>query len=179
MTTGVGSAVGDGLGPLVTELGSDRVVAACEALARRGKLPGFVRGGAGGALFCVTAQGTPWDRVVRVTASAGSGGAGPTTLRFAPAWKWTGPWLFALVLVLCVWPGLPITDSLLVTYSRTYETWVTSGWFRTWMWYVPLTVLSGPWALVGAMRKSRSTSSGHAFEQRARIAEAVGGRAEG
>jgi hypothetical protein len=81
--------------------------------------------------------------------------------------------------VLCVWPGLPITDSLLVTYSRTYETWVTSGWFRTWMWYVPLTVLSGPWALVGAMRKSRSTSSGHAFEQRARIAEAVGGRAEG
>lgn len=146
---------------MTTPLGNEEVVARLEAMSKRGKLAGFTRGGAEGASASFAAHGTPFEGRVLVRPGAGSVGF--------DLWMPKKPALvFGVVLALTVWPGLPLSDSFLqgmVWYER-----LTSGWFHTWMWYLPLTILPAPFTLRTAMRKSRATAMEHAKETVARVA---------
>jgi hypothetical protein len=81
------------------------------------------------------------------------------------------PFIFAVVLVLTLWPGLPLTQSMLVTYFSRYR------WSEviTAAWYVPLTVLPVLWWLPRAVRKSRAEAAMAAKEQIIRLKELLDG----
>jgi len=164
------SGAGETLATLSSEKSAEQICGALERLSKKGELPGFVAGGDGG-LFSVDAQGTPFDR--RFVCDAGeSDGSTHLAWRLETPRKWiVGIWA---VLVLTVWPGLPITDSLLQTYfPGSYGVW-TSGWFKTWMWYLPMTVLPIPWFWKSTMAKVRSSTLAHAIETREKIRVAIG-----
>ncbi len=168
---------GDALPAVTTEKSAEQVVAALEKLSKQGELPGFERGG-GGGLFSVDAQGAPFDRRLVATRGGGSG-EGPTRLEWALVTPRRWPIGMAVVLAVSVWPGLPITHSLLVTYFPEWYGGLISGWFDTWMWYLPLTVLPIPWAWRSVMKKMRASTHAAALETVGKIAGAVGGRVEG
>ena len=158
------------LAPIASEKSAAQICDTLERLSKQGKLPGFVRGGDGG-LFSVDAQGTPFDRRLVGEASE-HGGRTTVSWRLVTARKW--PVGIALVLAVSVWPGLPITDSLLQTYfPGSYGAW-TSGWFATWMWYLPLTVIPIPWFWKSTFAKVRASTLEHAVETRVKIRDALG-----
>ncbi|MFI4897761.1 MAG: hypothetical protein ACIARR_08040 [Phycisphaerales bacterium JB059] len=160
------------LTPVWTENSPERVADLLERLSKKGQLPGYERGGDGG-LFSVDAQGTPFDRRLVGRASERDGGT-VLAWRLVTPRRW--PVGIALVLALTVWPGWPITDSLLQTYfPGSYGAW-TSGWFRTWMWYLPVTVLPIPWFWKSTFRKVHESTLAHARETREKIREAIGGK---
>jgi hypothetical protein len=160
----------DALPDLRTALPPDAVLARARALSKRGKLPGFADAPAPD-LFSADAHGHPFDRRLIATAAAEPGG---TRVRFRLAWKPRTPAIFGVVLLVSIWPGLPITDSLLVSYSRWYEGLVSpDGWFRTWMWYLPLTVLPVPFLAVRFWKLSVQSTRASAAELLGRIAEAI------
>lgn len=145
-----------------TALPAGEVVARLEKMSKRGKLPGFERGGgnAGPADASFAAHGSPFEG--RVLVHAG-GGAVSFALHMPRKWAL----IFGAILVLSVWPGLPITDSFLhgfVWYER-----LTSGWFDTWVWYLPLTIIPAPFALRTALLRSRATALEHAVETVERV----------
>ncbi len=169
-TTARGEGADARLAPIASEKSAGQICDALERLAKQGKLPGFVRDGDGG-LFSVDAQGTPFDRRLVGEASE-DGGRTIVSWRLVTPRKW--PVGIALVLAVSVWPGLPITDSLLQTYfPGSYGAW-TSGWFATWMWYLPLTVVPIPWFWRSTFAKVRATTMEHAVETRAKIRDAIG-----
>lgn len=169
-TTARAAGTDDALAPIASEKSPGAICDALERLSKRGKLPGFVRAGDGG-LFSVDAQGTPFDRRL-VGVAVEKDGRTELGWRLVTPGRW--PIGIALVLALTVWPGLPITDSLLQTYfPASYGAW-TSGWFATWMWYLPLTVLPIPWFWRSTFRKARESSLAHAIETREKIRDAIG-----
>jgi hypothetical protein len=142
-----------------------------EAAARRGKFAGFVPG-SGNALFRVKDFGGPFESVL--TARADDAGAGPpgTSLRFELRLRPVLAWVYLAVLVVTVWPGVWLTDSMLRTYFTGYD-------FQTWMWYLPLTVPFVPWAMWASIRKSRLRGREQAVEILHSIAKTLGGEIEG
>lgn len=141
---------------IATGLGDAEIVARLERLSKNGKLAGFEAGGEGGVLASFAAHGTPFEGRVEITRD----GAGAVS--FGLVMPGRGAVIFAAVLALTVWPGLPITEGFLqsmVWYER-----LTSGWFATWMWYVPVTALPAPFAVRSAVRRSRATALEHARE---------------
>lgn len=159
-----------------TALDAAGVLAALERLAKRGKLAGFRR--IDGRSFGATAFGTPFDRELVGDVEERQVGdlSHRSVIRWRLAWKRKMPAVFAVALVVSVWPGLPLTDSLLSTYWGWYEG-VTGPdrAFRTWMWYLPLTVPFVPLAWLGALKKSRAGSVEHAGETVEKVREAVAG----
>tara|TARA_R110000782_G_scaffold57258_1_gene119505 strand:+ start:10666 stop:11181 length:516 start_codon:yes stop_codon:yes gene_type:complete len=138
-------------------LSREEVVSRLEQLSKRGKLPGFERGGGGsdGPDASFAAHGTPFEGRVGVR-------VGPDRVRFALQMPRKWAVIFGVVLALTVWPGLPITDGFMhgfVWYER-----LTSGWFDTWVWYLPLTIIPAPFAVRTAVRRSRATAMEHATE---------------
>lgn len=114
-----------------------------EAAAKRGKLAGFVRGGDG--LFQVTDFGGPFESILTAHATPD----GPATrLSFTLRIKSRLAWVYLIVLIATVWPGVWLTDSMLRTYFTGYD-------YPTWMWYLPLTAPFVPWAMWASLRKSR------------------------
>lgn len=80
------------------------------------------------------------------------------------------PWIYALLLIATVWPGVWVTDSML----KTYFSWYT---IPTWWWYLPLSVIPLPWMWRSFMHKSRAAADASAREVITDIAAAVGGTA--
>lgn len=155
---------------LVVTLSDEEILARAEQLARRGKLPGFERGG-DGSLFRTAAFGAPFDySLLARTASEGPG----RVLRFEMRLRMRAPLIALIVTILTVWPGVWLTDSMLRTYFSGYD-------YRTWMWYLPLSVLPLPWYFPRALRKSREAAIEHAMElvERLRVALGVAGAADG
>lgn len=133
------------------------IVARLETAARRGRLPGFHRAGAEGrgggtsdALFVLTDFGTPFESVLEGLARAQGAGC---VLTFRTRLKPLMPWVFTLMLVASVWPGVWLTDSLIRTYFPSYD-------IATWKWYIPLTAPFVPLAIWSAVKRSRA--AGHA-----------------
>lgn len=170
--TQTGSDAGAGALPAVTtEKSAAEIVAALEKLSKRGKLPGFEKAREDG-LFSVEAQGTPFDR--RLVARARQRD-GLTVLEWTLVTPRKWPIGIGAMLALTVWPGLPITDSLLLTYFPGWYGGLVEGWFATWMWYLPLTVAPIPWFWRGTMRKMRASTLEAARETVTRIAGAIEG----
>lgn len=148
---------------LVVSLSREDVVSRLETLSRRGKLPEFETG-RGEVLFSVQAHGSPFDH--RLEAFARPRGDVlhiELRLRMLPRL----PLIFGLVTALTVWPGVWLTDSMLRTYFSWYD-------FRTWMWYLPLSILPLPWAIRGMLRRSREAALESARETVAIIVPALG-----
>ncbi len=197
---------------IATALTAEQVVATLDAVARRGKLPGFaagagalggppVSGGPGGprVLFVVDAFSTPFDgrlraRVVpdgtdgqdvrptkagievvpeRPTSMArdvGTTGSAGATLAFDVRLKPLWPTVFVVAMVLAIWPGVLLTESLLASlFPHTPWTWA-----YTWWWYMPLSIVGCPWAIWDVIRRSRRGTRLSAREAIAGIAKELG-----
>jgi hypothetical protein len=146
---------------IITELSPAEVLSRAETLSRRGKLPGFgaIEGG-----FVATAFGEPFDHALSAHVSDGR-------IRFTSRVKPLLPAAAALIVVITIWPGVWLTDSLLTTYFAGYD-------YATWMWYLPLTVIPLPWAIRRMRRRSRDAAEESARELIERVREATDGRLE-
>lgn len=136
---------------LSSPLSGVEIVAKLDASARRGKLPGFHKSESD-ILFKLTDFGTPFESILEARATPSDIGS---DLRFTPKLKPTMPWIFIAILVVSVWPGVWLTDSMVRTYFTSYSDvsfWVTCAW------YLPLTILPAPFAFMQAVKKSRRTA---------------------
>ena len=98
----------------------EQAVDRLEQAAKRGQLPGFSRGGSD-HLFEVDAYGAVFEYGLRAKAS---NVAGRTTLAFSLVLRRKVPAIMAVVFVLSIWPGLPMTDSMLrTTACRVGRRW--------------------------------------------------------
>ena len=139
-----------------TDLSSDEVRTRLLTLSKRGKLPGFEKD-VPGALCSVAAHGAPFDFELRVHHESGK-------LSFECRLLPIMPRIFALLLIVAIWPGLPLTDSFLSSFDW-YNGMLGSIGIKTWHWYLPLTILPAPFAYRGAIKKSRASAHESAIEQ--------------
>lgn len=146
-----------------TALDHDQILARLEALARRGKLPGW-RARPPDGLFEVACFGEPFDR--RLVATAAAAGPG-TELGFRAPLLLKTPLIMGVVTALTIWPGEWLTHSMLTTYFSWYT-------ISTWWWYIPLTVVPLVWMVPRMVRKSEAVCRQSAGEQIAAIESALG-----
>jgi len=156
---------------VLTKLSPPGVLARLDRSSRRGKLPGYV-GEHREELCAVAAFGEPFDRLMIVKAEPEPDGR--TRLWWTLKLELKVPCILAGLLAFTVWPGEPLTDSLLKTYFGFYRSWIDAG-LGTWMWYLPLSVGSAVWTWRWAQRKSHETSHQSAHEMARKIAGAVAG----
>jgi hypothetical protein len=130
------------------------------------------------ALFEVREIGRPFESTLVATArDAGSAGGASSSaarqvdleLRMRPL----VPVIFAIVLIVSVWPGIYLVDSML----RHYFSWY--GSVETWWWYLPLNVLTSPWAFASSLRKSRASAREEAGEVVKKLAKELGAEVSG
>ncbi len=152
-------------GQVRTPLAPDAITDRVRALSRRGKLPGFMPQTPDG-LFVFSAFGAPLDYVVTARAERE---AAVTILTFLGRMQPRLPLIMAIVTVLSIWPGEPITDSLIRSYFQSYT---FPGWV-TWAWYLPLTVVPLPFMLIRMCKNSARSAYAHAIESIAIIEEAL------
>ncbi len=158
-------------------LSPDEIVARLDKASRRGRMPGF-RARPKDALFQTDAWGTPFDFDLFASAE---GAEGRTRLVFEVRLRQRLPRVYALMLVLTVWPGAPLTDSLLRMWFDWYHHLTQIEFFRlgswewfTYAWYIPVCVLPLPFMWKGWMRRSRATARVSALEMIAKIAGELG-----
>lgn len=146
-----------------TTLDPSGVVDALKTMSKRGKLAGFQVGGESGSAV-VDAHGTPFDSdLVILSASNGD----QTQVSFQLIMRRKMPILFALILVVTIWPGLPLTESFMLSFGW-YERLLGDS-IQTWMWYLPLTMIPAPFAWRTAILKSKKSANQHAQETIERI----------
>lgn len=138
-------------GHIATSQPMQAVADKAQQLSRKGKLPGFERRG---EAFSFAGFGEPFDYIVSARPDAGG-------VSFHGAMHRKLPLIFAVVIVLSIWPGSWLTDSML----RSYFTWYNFEAWVTYAWYIPLTVVPLLWIIPRMMRKSRDAAYKHAQEQ--------------
>lgn len=155
-----------------TPLDPQAAVDALRAMSKRGKLAGFDAADAGSGdrrTVRAAAHGTPFDADLILELERTDDGSrveARTRLRRLM------PGVFIAVLVLTVWPGLPLAEAFLLSFTW-YERLV-GGVLETWMWYIPITVLPAPWAVLKSIRRSKDTARRHALETIGRIERTLG-----
>ncbi len=150
---------------LVSPKSPRAAIDACEALARAGKLPGFHRLAPTSCSSRIFGQ--PFDRDLIVEASEAPIGS---VVRLHTRLRRKFPAIFILVAIFTVWPGVWLTDSLIQTYFTGASSWI----IKTWMWYLPLSIIPLPFAAKSMWRKSQHAAAEHFAEVQERIAQAVG-----
>ncbi len=138
-----------------TRLSASEIRARLLALSKRGKLAGY-NGDDPDGIASVAAHGTPFDSKLVLRQEG-------TTLSFVCKLLPTMPWVFAAVLVVTIWPGLPLTDGFLSSF-QWYSGLMARIGIDTWAWYLPLTILPAPLAMRGALKKSRASAHQSALE---------------
>jgi hypothetical protein len=146
-----------------TTLDPSGVVDALKVMSKRGKLAGFRAGQESGSAV-VDAHGTPFDSDLIVRSESEGG---HTRVAFQVMMRRKMPIVFALILVVTIWPGLPLTESFMLGFGW-YERLMGDS-IQTWMWYLPLTVLPAPFAWRSAIQKSKKSAHQHALETIERI----------
>lgn len=147
-----------------TSLPPEEVKARLTKLSKQGRLPGFVPDEPA-ALCSVAAHGTPFDSKMLIHHRG-------ERLAFETALLPTMPRIFALLLVVTVWPGLPLTDSFLSSLDWYIGLMARIG-IETWHWYLPLTILPAPFAWRGAIKKSGASARESALEAIEKIRAAL------
>ncbi len=148
----------DPLPDLLTPHAPDEVVRRLDLAARRGRVAGFRRE-PGPALFSVEAFATPFEHKLLATARAEGQ---QTRLSFRPVMLPRIPWIYGIVIAFCIWPGVWLTHSMLVTW---FGDWYFAEEWKTWAWYIPLTVIPLPWAVRRLWVKSRGEAHADALAQ--------------
>lgn len=144
-----------------TLLTPDQVRERLLTASKRGRMAGY-NGSPATGLFSVSAYGQPFEG--ELIAEGVEGG-----LQFRVRMLPRMPAIFAVVLLLTIWPGVYLTDQLIP------GEW---GWIPTWWWYMPITVIPTPWAWRNLMRKSKATMDASARESIEKIAAEVEGKVE-
>lgn len=147
-----------------TSLDSDAVFAALSTMSKQGKLAGYQHL-SGESSATADAHGNPFDSDLIVTYNDQSIG-------FDLKMRSKLPIIFAVVLVLTVWPGLPLTDSFMFNFAW-YER-LMGDKVQTWMWYLPFTILPIPFVWRSSMMKSQKSALGHAMETIEKIRAVLG-----
>ncbi len=130
-------------------------------------MPGWTGESSASGLFDVADFGRPFES--NMIAEVESESPGCTKLRFSLRAKPAVPLIFFLGLVLSVWPGVWLTDSMLRSYFTGYD-------YKTWMWYLPMTVPFVPWGMWSAWKKSRASAFNEALDILDKISAIVDGR---
>lgn len=151
--------IASGVGAIAATMDRVSVVRRMRALSQRGKLPGFEETSDG---FRALAYGWVFDYDLRYRVDEGPGGS---TLTPALELKRKMPAIVIAVLLLSIWPGVWITDSMLATYFD----WYPREFWKTCAWYLPLTVIPMPWVWKTAMGRSRMLAEESARELSERI----------
>lgn len=151
---------------VVVSSAPDSVLDRLETASKRGRLPGFARGGVG-SFFRASAFAAPFDHELLASHEATSDG---TRLSFRVRMLPRMPAVFAVLLVVSAWPGVHFVDQLLPA------SW---GWIsaNVYWWYLPLAVL----ALLSfprAVTKSRAAARASAREMIEKIAAELDARIE-
>ncbi len=136
-----------------TKHAAAKVCSMLDTLSKRGKLPEYRRNE---NTFQILAYGNQVDSTLTGTITPLASGIG-TIVRFGLKVQWKIPAIYAGLTIGSLWPGMWLTDSMLVTYFDWYR-------FATWMWYVPLVVLPMPLMLWLEMRKSAKLAYTSALE---------------
>lgn len=148
-------------------------LAASDALTRlasaskMGRLPGFSRS-PGGEGFRVAVLAGIFDHDLRATMTPESGA---TRIAFELLLRPRLPIIMIAIIVLSVWPGLPLTDTMLRMYFPAYHQWG----IETWWWYMPLLVISIP-PLWMQFRRSQREARAEARTQIDQLAKLLDGR---
>lgn len=142
-----------------TALPAEEIVRRLDAAARRGRLAGYqtldaeASKRAGGAIFEVRDFGVPVEGVLRGRLEGG-------VLRFDAAMQPRLLIIMAVILALCVWPGVWLTESMLASmFPLTTWAWKWTAW-----WYLPLAIGSAPWVLWTMVSRSRASIDAGARE---------------
>ncbi|MBX3390083.1 MAG: hypothetical protein KF691_11605 [Phycisphaeraceae bacterium] len=150
---------------VVTSLSEAKIAEKLLEMSQRGKLPGFEpRSGS----FDALAYGWIYDFDLIGKYIAGTDG---TRIEFGLVAKSRMPWIVGALLALSVFPGVWITDSMLSIYFD----WYPKEFWKTCVWYIPLTILPIPWVWKTAMNRSRAAAEHSSQELIERIAAALGG----
>ena len=152
---------------IFSPLSGVEILARLDGAARRGKLPGFHKG-QNDSLFHLADFGSPFESALDATAVPTGAG---TSLSFELRLKPLMPWVFVACLVLSVWPGVWLTDSMLKTY---FISWYTMSFWWTCAWYMPLTVPFVPIAILQSLRRSRASAKHAAMELITKVRALVG-----
>jgi len=150
---------------IATELSTEEIKARLLKLSKRGKLAGYEGEDCEG-IAQVAAHGTPFDSKLIINHNDGQ-------LEFELRLISLMPRIFALLLVITVWPGLPLTDDFLSSF-QWYEKLVASTGVKTWYWYLPMTILPAPFALRSAIKKSKSSAFESAIETIEKLGKVLG-----
>jgi hypothetical protein len=147
-----------------TPFSASRIRDAVDQASRRGKIPGISLE-QGGDNFKITDFGQPFESIL---AASVRGNQVTSIIQFRSRLKPLMPVIYAIVLLLSIWPGIWLTDSMLRAYF---------SWYRipTWWWYLPLTVPTSPWMMWAAVRKSRASGHIAAVDLIGKVAAAVDG----
>jgi hypothetical protein len=155
-----------GLPVVLADLSPDQVRDRLDAAARRGRLPGLNLETPCGA-FEIRDFGHPFES--SLIASIENSGEKGVRITFDTKVRPLVPWIFAVALVLSIWPGIYLVDSML---HHTFS------WYNipTWWWYLPLSVPTSPWAFASAMKKSRHSATADARQLIQKVAGELKGR---
>ena len=137
-----------------TTLDTPAIVDRLKVRSKRGKLAGFDEHPSSG-IASVAAFGSPFDGILSIHHEQ-------SIISFQLQLAKKLPTIFGTVLVLTIWPGMPLTDSFLHNFIW-YERVVAWG-LETWMWYIPTTILPLPFVWRTAIKKSRTSTHAHALE---------------
>ncbi len=148
---------------LSTEEITDRLV----KLSKRGKLAGY-DGACADGLASVAAHGTPFDSQLILHHHDGEVSFELKLIALMPR-------VFAALLIVTIWPGLPLTEGFLDSFVW-YSDFVANTGIKTWYWYLPLTILPAPFAFRGAIKKSKQTAYESAIETIEKLDKVLGAK---
>jgi len=137
-----------------TGKGADAVFESLLKLSKQGKLAGYAHE-TGAKHAVVDAHGNPFDSDLVIEYADGE-------IRLNLMMRKKMPAIFMALLLITVWPGLPLTDSFLYSFGW-YERLMGES-IQTWMWYLPLTILPIPFVWKSSIKKSRVSAREHAME---------------
>jgi hypothetical protein len=141
----------------------EEILRRLDLAARRGRMAGFQPEQAP-ALFSVEAFASPFEHKLIATPTREGD---ETRLAFRIAVLPKLPTIYAIVIAVTIWPGVWLTHSMLVTWFD----WYFRDEWKTWAWYLPLTVIPLPWTLRKLWKKSRSEAHADALAQIGKIGQ--------
>lgn len=119
-------------------------------------------------LFSAEVIGSPFDGVLEAQAETIPRG---TRLRFQARTEPRRLVLFAVGLILSIWPGVYFMDQLMIQVLPGVRNALPTSW-----WYIPLTVVPLPWLVHAAIRRTRRSIHESALLLIERIAAELGVR---
>ncbi len=138
-----------------TGLSAEEILSTLHTMSKKGNLAGFEAEGPHGYI-AVAAHGTPFDSKLLIHHEE-------DILRFELRLIRMFPTIFLVLLIITIWPGLPLTDGFMSSF-QWYEQFVASTGILTWYWYLPLTILPAPFAWKSSIKKSKASAVESAYE---------------